>query len=237
MLKSVKNEKRECFDKRKSLGFLSLQQRLSSNPDSFNTLIAFVKEVGSFRFIVVFAKKLRSSQVAERIITMKKMKQVVMRLFSTLESWLGGRSAANMGPSGIGKLLKNFCESVNKARDSVAQLKKADREASHLGQIAPPRCFPTQQKARGTSVQSESRPGSSALPLGLFSELAEKVSKVTPIKSEETEGVAKVNMERDTGGKEEGDHDIKMEASVEDLDLLLADFTIKSRERRRRRLR
>ena len=120
------------------------------------------------------------------MITMKKMKQVVMRLFSTLMSWLG-LSRANMGPDGIGKLLKNFCESVNKARDSVAQLRKADREASHAGQIAPP----TQQKARGTSVQSESRPGLRALPLGLFSELSEKVSKVTPIKSEEGEGVAK----------------------------------------------
>ena len=219
---------------------------------------------------------IKTPQVAERIITMKKMKQVVMRLFSTLVSWLG-ISRADMGPDGIGKLLKNFCESVNKARDAVVQLRKAEMEASQaeLGQIAPPRFLPTQQKARGTSVQFESRAGSTALPLGLLSELSEKVSKVTPIKSEEGEAVAKnsstsempahrtkearspptqdnvsfkvncgnetkVNMESGMEGKRsEGmgvDEDIGMEASVEELDLLLADFTIKSRERRRRKL-
>lgn len=193
---------------------------------------------------------------------MKKMKQVVMRLFSTLVSWLG-ISRVNMGPDGIGKLLKNFCESVNKARNSVVQLRKAEKEASPPGQITQ-RFLPTQQKARGTSVQSESRPGSRALPLGLFSELSEKVSKVTPFKLEEAEAVAKevapsspertrqdnigvrvncsneteaeVDMDKDTRGKG-GEQDIEMGASVEELDLLLADFTIKSRERRRRRLR
>ena len=194
--------------------------------------------------------------MAEKIITMKKMKQVVMRLFSTLVSWLG-ISRANTRPDGIGKLLKNFCESVNKARDSVVQLRKGSdggQMAPHLTwQMAPP----TQQKARGTSVLSESRPGSRPLPLGLFSELSEKVSKVTPIKSaEEAESVAneeaasrqerttqgnvgveaKVKMESNTRGKG-GEQDIEMEASVEELDMLLADFTIKSRERRRRRLR
>ena len=193
---------------------------------------------------------------------MKKMKQVVMRLFSTLVSWLG-ISRVNMGPDGIGKLLKNFCESVNKARNSVVQLRKAEKEASPPGQITQ-RFLPTQQKARGTSVQSESRPGSRALPLGLFSELSEKVSKVTPFKLEEAEAEAKevapsspertrqdnigvrvncsneteaeVDMDKDTRGKG-GEQDIEMGASVEELDLLLADFTIKSRERRRRRLR
>ena len=58
--------------------------------------------------------------------------------------------------------------------------------------------------------------------------------------SNETE--AKVNMEIGMEGKKSielmgVDQDIGMEASVEELDLLLADFTIKSRERRRRRLR
>ena len=52
---------------------------------------------------------------------------------------------------------------------------------------------------------------------------------------------AKVNMEIGVEGKRSEligvDQDIGMEASVEELDLLLADFTIKSRERRRRRLR
>ena len=191
-----------------------------------------------------------------------------------------------MGPDGIGKLLKNFCESVNKARDAIVQLRKAqEREASQTepGQIAPPRFLPTQQKARGTSVQFEFRAGSTALPLGLFSELSEKVCKVTPVKPEEAEtetkesstslaapqmpaqrikvatnpptqdtvGIkvnctneteAKVNMEIGMEGKKRieligVDQDIGMEASVEELDLLLADFTIKSRERRRRRLR
>jgi len=264
---------------RKSLGFLSLQQRLSSNPDSYKALVAFVKEV------------------AERIITMKKMKQVAVRLFSTLVSWLG-ISSVRMGPDGIGKLLKNFCQSVNQAREAVVQSRKVDREASQAGpgEIALPRLLTTQQKARGTSVQSESRPGSRALPMGLLSELSEKVSKVTPIKSEEPEPFAKesagcssempvqrrevatnpsettttskdnisvkvncsneneskVKVESDIEGKRSevlgveqdiqmevlgGDQDIQMEASVEELDLLLADFTVKSRERRRRRLR
>merc|ERR1712192_190904 len=99
-----------------------------------------------------------------------------------------------MGPDGIGKLLKNFCQSVNKARDVVMQSRKLDREASQAhtaGEIALPRSLTTQQKARGTSVQSESRPGSRALPVGLLSELSEKVSKVTPINSEEPEPFAK----------------------------------------------
>jgi len=216
-----------------------------------------------------------------------------MRFFSTLVSWLG-ISSVRMGPDGIGKLLKNFCQSVNKARDAVMQSRKLDREASQAhtaGEIALPRSLTTQQKARGTSVQSESRPGSRALPVGLLSELSEKVSKVTPINSEEPEAVgkesaassemsvqttevatnpsettttqdkisvkvncsieseAKVEMESDMEGKRsevlgvdqdiqmEAEQDIQMEASVEELDLLLADFTVKSRERRRRRLR
>ena len=229
---------------------------------------------------------IETSQVAERIITMKKMKQVVMRLFSTLVIWLG-ISRVGMGPDGIGKILKNFCQSVNNARDTVMQQsRKADREASQAttaGQIASPRFLTTQQKARGTSVQSESRPGSRALPVGLLSELSEKVSKATSIKSEEPEAVAKesagssemsaqrtelatnppettttqanisvkvncsneneakMKMESDMEGKRSGvlggDRDIHMEATVEELDLLLADFTVKSRERRRRRLR
>ena len=228
---------------------------------------------------------IETSQVAERIITMKKMKQVVMRLFSTLLTWLGV-SRVGMGPDGIGKILKNFCQSVNRARDAVMQSRKADREASQAntaGEISSPRFLITQQKARGTSVQSDSRPGSRALPVGLLSELSEKVSKATPVKSEEPKAVtkesagstemsaqrtelatnppettttqdnisvkvncsneneAKMKMESDMEGKRSGvlggDRDIQMEATVEELDLLLADFTVKSRERRRRRLR
>ena len=113
--------------------------------------------------------------------------------------------------------------------------------------------------------------------------LSEKVSKATPVKSEEPKAVtkesagstemsaqrtelatnppettttqdnisvkvncsneneAKMKMESDMEGKRSGvlggDRDIQMEATVEELDLLLADFTVKSRERRRRRLR
>ena len=96
--------------------------------------------------------------------------------------------------------------------------------------------------------------------MGFFSELSEKISKATPYKSEEEaeEDVAKeeitknpqertrldnkVNCDNDTEAKVnmkgKGEEQvIEMEASVEELDLLLADFTIKSRERRRRRLR
>ena len=173
------------FEQRKSLVFLALQQRLSTNPDSFKTLIAFVKEVWINLFsYVTFEITIKTCQVAERIITMKKMKQVVMRLFSTLVSWLG-MSRAEMGPDGVGKILKNFCESVNKARDSVVQLRKAYPKQIHQNQ----QILPTQQKARGT----ESSTGSGALPLGFFSELSEKISKATPYKSEEEaeEDVAK----------------------------------------------
>ena len=42
---------------------------------------------------------------------------------------------------------------------------------------------------------------------------------------------------KDDLAQREKETNIQMEASVEELDVLLADFTIKSRERRRRRLR
>ena len=42
---------------------------------------------------------------------------------------------------------------------------------------------------------------------------------------------------KDDLAQREKETDIQMETSVEELDVLLADFTIKSRERRRRRLR
>ena len=199
-------------------------------------------------------------QVAERIITMKKMKQAAMRLFSTLVTWLG-MARVNMGPDVVGKLLKNFCESVNKARDTVVKMKQADREASTAtAELSLPRSLTTQQKARGTRVPFESTPEAQALSLGVLSELSEKVSKVTPMNSEEAslapempaqglkatttkttkaqaEGILGSHMEGNKSKWIGGDKDIQMEASVEELDLLLADFTIKSRERRRRRLR
>ena len=206
-------------------------------------------------------------QVAERIITMKKMKQAAMRLFSTLVTWLG-MARVNMGPDVVGKLLKNFCESVNKARDTVVKMKQADREASTAtAELSLPRSLTTQQKARGTRVPFESTPEAQALSLGVLSELSEKVSKVTAINSEEAsvtksspslapempaqglkatttkttkaqaEGILGSHMEGNKSKRIGGDKDIQMEASVEELDLLLADFTIKSRERRRRRLR
>ena len=199
-------------------------------------------------------------QVAERIITMKKMKQAAMRLFSTLVTWLG-MARVNMGPDVVGKLLKNFCESVNKARDTVVKMKQADREASTAtAELSLPRSLTTQQKARGTRVPFESTPEAQALSLGVLSELSEKVSKVTPMNSEEAslapempaqglkatttkttkaqaEGILGSHMEGNKSKRIGGDKDIQMEASVEELDLLLADFTIKSRERRRRRLR
>ena len=196
------------------------------------------------------------SQVAERIITMKKIKEVVMRFFSTLVMWLG-ISRANMPPEELGKLLKSFCEGVNKARDLVVQMEKNKRKVSTAGptEFAPPSGFATQQKSRGTIPQRQT----GAFPSVVLSELSDKVSNVRLVKPDlEAKDSSSTSSRDDNKGldvdqrteirmwrkekkddlaQREKETDIQMEASVEELDVLLADFTIKSRERRRRRLR
>ena len=196
------------------------------------------------------------SQVAERIITMKKIKEVVMRFFSTLVMWLG-ISRANMPPDELGKLLKSFCEGVNKARDLVVQMEKNKRKVSTAGptEFAPPSGFATQQKSRGTIPQRQT----GAFPSVVLSELSDKVSNVRLVKpdleakdssstssmddnkgldvDQRTERRMWTKEKKDDLAQREKETDIQMEASVEELDVLLADFTIKSRERRRRRLR
>ena len=196
------------------------------------------------------------SQVAERIITMKKIKEVVMRFFSTLVMWLG-ISRANMPPDELGKLLKSFCEGVNKARDLVVQMEKNKRKVSTAGptEFAPPSGFATQQKSRGTIPQRQT----GAFPLVVLSELSDKVSNVRLVKpdleakdssstssmddnrgldvDQRTETRMWTKEKKDDLAQREKETNIQMEASVEELDVLLADFTIKSRERRRRRLR
>ena len=191
------------------------------------------------------------SQVAERIITMKKIKEVVMRFFSTLVMWLG-ISRANMPPDELGKLLKSFCEGVNKARDLVVQM-----EVSTTGptEFANPSVFATQQKSRGTIPQRQT----GAFPSVVLSELSDKVSNVRLVKPDleakdssstscmdDNKGLdvdqrTEIRMwtmeKKDDLAQREKETNIQMEASVEELDVLLADFTIKSRERRRRRLR
>lgn len=196
------------------------------------------------------------SQVAERIITMKKIKEVVMRFFSTLVMWLG-ISRANMPPEELGKLLKSFCEGVNKARDLVVQMEKNKRKVSTAGptEFAPPSGFATQQKSRGTIPQRQT----GAFPSVVLSELSDKVSNVRLVKpdleakdssstssmddnkgldvDQRTEIRIWTKEKKDDLAQREKETNIQMEASVEELDVLLADFTIKSRERRRRRLR
>ena len=196
------------------------------------------------------------SQVAERIITMKKIKEVVMRFFSTLVTWLG-ISRANMPPDELGELLKSFCEGVNKARDLVVQMEKNKRKVSTAGptEFANPSGFATQQKSRGTIPQQQT----GAFPSVVLSELSDKVSNVRLVKQDLEAKDSSSTSSRDdnkgldvdqrteirmwTKGKKddlaqrEKETNIQMEASVEELDVLLADFTIKSRERRRRRLR
>ena len=196
------------------------------------------------------------SQVAERIITMKKIKEVVMRFFSTLVMWLG-ISRANMPPDELGKLLKSFCEGVNKARDLVVQMEKNKRKVSTAGptEFAPPSGFATQQKSRGTIPQRQT----GAFPSVVLSELSDKVSNVRLVKQDlEAKDSSSTSSRDDNKGldvdqrteiriwtkekkddlaQREKETNIQMEASVEELDVLLADFTIKSRERRRRRLR
>ena len=196
------------------------------------------------------------SQVAERIITMKKIKEVVMRFFSTLVIWLG-ISRANMPPHELGKLLKSFCEGVNKARDLVVQMEKNKRKVSTAGptEFAPPSEFATQQKSRGTIPQRQT----GAFPSVVLSELSDKVSNVRLVKPDleakdssstssmdDNKGLdvdqrTEIRMwtkgKKDDLAQREKETNIQMEASVEELDVLLADFTIKSRERRRRRLR
>ena len=200
------------------------------------------------------------SQVAERIITMKKIKEVVMRFFSTLVMWLG-ISRANMPPDELGKLLKSFCEGVNKARDLVVQMEKNKRKASTGGptEFAPPSGFATQQKSRGTIPQCGPKLQTGAFPSAVFSELSDKVSNVRLVKPDleakdssstscmdDNKGLdvdqrTEIRMwtmeKKDDLAQREKETNIQMEASVEELDVLLADFTIKSRERRRRRLR
>ena len=196
------------------------------------------------------------SQVAERIITMKKIKEVVMRFFSTLVMWLG-ISKANMPPDELGKLLKSFCEGVNKARDLVVQMEKNKRKVSTAGptEFAPPSEFATQQKSRGTIPQRQT----GAFPSVVLSELSDKVSNVRLVKPDleakdssstssmdDNKGLdvdqrTEIRMwtkgKKDDLAQREKETNIQMEASVEELDVLLVDFTIKSRERRRRRLR
>ena len=196
------------------------------------------------------------SQVAERIITMKKIKEVVMRFFSTLVMWLG-ISKANMPPDELGKLLKSFCEGVNKARDLVVQMEKNKRKVSTAGptEFAPPSGFATQQKSRGTIPQRQT----GAFPSVVLSELSDKVSNVrlvTPdLEAKDSSSTSSMDdnkgldvdqrteirmwrkEKKDDLAQREKETNIQMEASVEELDVLLADFTIKSRERRRRRLR
>ena len=200
------------------------------------------------------------SQVAERIITMKKIKEVVMRFFSTLVMWLG-ISRANMPPDELGKLLKSFCEGVNKARDLVVQMEKNKRKVSTAGptEFAPPSGFATQQKSRGTIPQCGPKLQTGAFPSVVLSELSDKVSNVRLVKpdlkakdssstssmddnkgldvDQRTERRMWTKEKKDELAQREKETDIQMEASVEELDVLLADFTIKSRERRRRRLR
>ena len=196
------------------------------------------------------------SQVAERIITMKKIKEVVMRFFSTLVMWLG-ISRANMPPDELGKLLKSFCEGVNKARDLVVQMEKNKRKVSTAGptEFAPPSGFATQQKTRGTIPQRQT----GAFPSVVLTELSDKVSNVrlvTPdLEAKDSSSTSSMDdnkgldvdqrteirmwtkEKKDDLAQREKETDIQMETSVEELDVLLADFTIKSRERRRRRLR
>ena len=200
------------------------------------------------------------SQVAERIITMKKIKEVVMRFFSTLVMWLG-ISRANMPPDELGKLLKSFCEGVNKARDLVVQMEKNKRKVSTAGptEFANPSGFATQQKSRGTIPQCGPKRQTGAFPSVVLSELSDKVSNVRLVKpdleakdssstscmdnnkgldvDQRTERRMWTKEKKDDLAQREKETDIQMEASVEELDVLLADFTIKSRERRRRRLR
>ena len=187
---------------------------------------------------------------------MKKIKEVVMRFFSTLVTWLG-ISGANMPPDELGKLLKSFCEGVNKARDLVVQMEKNKRKVSTAGptEFAPPSGFATQQKSRGTIPQRQT----GAFPPVVLSELSDKVSNVRLVKpdleakdssstssmddnkgldvDQRTEIRMWTKEKKDDLAQREKETNIQMEASVEELDVLLADFTIKSRERRRRRLR
>ena len=187
---------------------------------------------------------------------MKKIKEVVMRFFSTLVMWLG-ISRANMPPDELGKLLKSFCEGVNKARDLVVQMEKNKRKVSTAGptEFANPSGFATQQKSRGTIPQRQT----GAFPSVVLSELSDKVSNVRLVKpdleakdssstssTDDNKGLdvdqrTEIRMwtkeKKDDLAQREKETNIQMETSVEELDVLLADFTIKSRERRRRRLR
>ena len=164
---------------RKSLGFLLLQQRLSA-PGSTSALLSLMREV------------------AERVVTLNKIKQIVMLYFADFLDWLGVSDKQSMEPKDVGRVLATFCETVNSQRTEIAKV----------------------SYQRTTSLPSSNN----KTPVGssFIQELKRKQMEPKPKKEE-----FKVE-------KQEG-NSMMEETEAADLDTLLTEFTMRSRERRTRK--
>ena len=137
-------------------------------------------------------------EVAERVVTLNKIKQIVMLYFTDFLDWLSVSDKQSMEPKDVGRILATFCDLVNSRRSEIARL----------------------SYQRTTSLPSSSK----KTPTGasLIQELKKKQMEPKPKK----EGF-KVD-------KQEGSS-MTEETEAADLDTLLSEFTMRSKERRTRK--